>query len=189
MLRGWTDLGILHARSPGNFGRQLGSWRKAHPDHPITKTTLATLKSPGTELIGRIDNIAVLLPLESINAGVKRAAEAVQEGIRTMANQDRRPDKPRLRFYATNDEAKRTSQLYEQAKKDGAQFVIGPLGTEAVDILVANIEIDICQPCFSAIQTGKLMPTMLRFSSLGSPQNRRQNRQPSAPMWMGTGMR
>lgn len=143
VLRGWTDLGILHASSPGSFGRQLGSWKKANPAHPVTKTTLATLKSPGTELIGRIDNIAVLLPLQSNNAAVRRAAQAVQEGIRTMADRDQRVDKPRVRFYATTDEAKRTTRLYEQAKKDGAQFVIGPLGTEAVDILVANIEIDL----------------------------------------------
>lgn len=143
VLRGWTELAIMQAKSPGNFGRQLGNWKKQHPQHPITKTTLATLRSPGTEMIGRISKIAVLLPLDSLNAGVRRAAEAVKAGIVAMADADSRPDKPVVRFYATSDEARKTSTLYELAKKEGADFIIGPLGTDAVDTLVANIEIDL----------------------------------------------
>ncbi|MDH5631971.1 MAG: penicillin-binding protein activator [Gammaproteobacteria bacterium] len=143
VFRGWTDLALRQAKSPATFGRSLGQWKKDHSTHPVTETTLKTLKSPGPALIGRIGSIGILLPLSSASHAIKLAAEAVKEGIIAMDNASARPDKPQIRFYDTGDEVRQAMQQFAQAKKDGAQFIIGPLGNEAVDALVANVEIDV----------------------------------------------
>ncbi|MBE9515664.1 MAG: penicillin-binding protein activator [Proteobacteria bacterium] len=143
ILRGWTELALLQAKAPGSFGRKLNKWKKEHPEHPITKTTIATLRSPGPVLIGRIGKIGVLLPLSSTTRAVKLAAQAIQEGIATMDKANTRYDKPAIQYYDTGGDARQTAKQYELAKAEGAQFIIGPLGNEAVDTLVANIEINV----------------------------------------------
>ena len=143
VLRGWTELALMQAKAPGSFGRKLGKWKKDHPTHPITKTTIGTLRSPGPALIGRIGKIAVLLPLSSTSRAVKLAAQAVQEGIGVMDKANTRYDKPVIQYYDTSDDARHTARQYELAKQEGAQFIIGPLGNDAVDTLVSSIEIDV----------------------------------------------
>lgn len=138
VLKGWLKLAITRYQSKAKFRRLIKKWKELAPDHPITKTTLATLEGDGPVFVGHVAHIAVLLPLGS--SRYKYAANAVKEGIRLMFNRDPRASKPSIRFYDIGEELPDVTRFYNKAIEDGADFVIGPLGQEAVDELTSSSE-------------------------------------------------
>ena len=133
ILAGWLDLAtvaIENAGRPALLGRSVEVWQRAHPGHPASENLLNELASAKPGLIGRVDRIAVLVPLSS---GYKVAAEAVLAGVQAMDATNGDPDKPTIKVYDIGNDPGRAPQFYDQAVREGAQLIIGPLGREAVD--------------------------------------------------------
>ncbi len=133
ILAGWLDLAtvaIENAGRPALLGRSVEVWKRAHPGHPAGEDLLNELASAKPGLIGRVDRIAVLVPLSS---SYKVAAEAVLAGVQAMDATNSDPDKPTIKVYDIGDDPGRAPQFYDQAVREGAQLIIGPLGREAVD--------------------------------------------------------
>ena len=78
--------------------------------------------------------LAVLLPL---SGSMSTAARPVRDGLLAgyYAEQRRRPD---IAFYDTAGTAGGTIAAYDKAVADGADFVLGPLGRDAVSTLFHN---------------------------------------------------
>jgi outer membrane PBP1 activator LpoA protein len=137
VLAGWLELAVVaveNAGRPALLAKATENWRRAHRGHPASAALLDKLASTKPGLIGRIDRVAVLLPLSSSN--YKVAAEAVLAGIQAMDAANMDPDKPQIRVYDIGNDPTRAPAFYDQAVRDGAQFIIGPLGLEAVDQVV-----------------------------------------------------
>jgi len=132
-LAGWLQLAIIYAEDPRQFSREARAWKKANPKHPVTDTTLRTLASPAPRFIGRVDRIALLLPLSS---KYSRWAKPVRDGFMAMHALDGRPDKPSVSIYDIGEEPQDVKHYYATAVREGAQLVVGPMGREAVDYLV-----------------------------------------------------
>jgi outer membrane PBP1 activator LpoA protein len=143
VMRGWINLaiiGIEGARNPRELPQAIEDWRQRYPEHPINADLLATIGSRKPTMIGRIDHIALLLPLTSRYG---RAAQAVRDGFMAMDAHNPDPDKPQVRIYDIGDDPTKAPDYYEQAVQDGAQLVVGPLGADAVDQLASSGDLSI----------------------------------------------
>jgi uncharacterized protein len=136
VLSGWIELAIVSIDSTGNPARLTGAladWKKTYPAHPVNESLLASLASAAPGLTGRVERIALLLPLTS---GYAMAAQAVRDGFLAMDGANTAPDKPRITVYDTGADAAQVPAIYAQAAMEGAQLVVGPLGRDAAEAIV-----------------------------------------------------
>lgn len=140
VLSGWIELALIaveNAGQPLRMNAAVEQWRKANPAHPAGETILGALISQAP-MIGRVDRIALLLPLSS---GYAVAAQAVRDGFLAMDAANTDPDKPKISVYDTGPDPAMAPGFYEQAVNDGAQFVVGPLGREAAEAVMRQASI------------------------------------------------
>lgn len=168
VLIGWLELAIAvieNAATPNRLSIAVDGWRKAHPLHPTTAGFLQTLASPVAGVIGRIDRIALLLPLSSEHA---QAAQAVRDGFLAMSAANTRPDKPVVRVYDIGVDPAQAPAYYRTAIADGAQLIVGPLGLEAVDHVVKNTDLN-APTLLLSHTTEELRPTARHVFQFGLP--------------------
>ncbi len=136
VLIGWLQLAIAvsdNSGDPNELALAVSAWRKSHPNHPATDSFIRTLASPVPGIIGRINRIALLLPLTS---EFSKQAAAVRDGFMAMDAANTDPDKPMIMVYDTGPDPTQITKYYDAAVANGAQFVVGPLGHDAVSQLV-----------------------------------------------------
>ncbi len=135
ILSGWMELVQLskvYQLSPIRLKQEIEAWRLRYPDHPVSPDILAALTERKPEDVAYPDRVALLLPLSGKFAN---AGEALRDGF-TAAYYTRRPNpKQRIRIYDVGEDPSKVTAVYQQAIKDGAQFVVGPLDKEAVQKL------------------------------------------------------
>jgi outer membrane PBP1 activator LpoA protein len=137
-LRAWLELAVINKRGQGSPA-QLEQWRNRHPQHPAAPRFIDTLHNISTTTTTRPRHIALLLPLQGRYA---EAAAAIREGFIAAYYADK-PAEPatRLRVYNTNDE--NITLVYQQAVKNGADFVVGPLNKTAVSRLAEQASLTV----------------------------------------------
>lgn len=161
-LSGWAEL-VRIARASGQdstaFTQQIAGWHVRYRKHPASDETIALLRdmvprtattmSPVTPALtvpvtpaenataytGSATPIALLLPLTGPLAA---AGNAVRDGFMAAANAQ--AGGPVVRVYdvgvANADESSvEVLSAYEQARREGAAFVVGPLDKEGVKAL------------------------------------------------------
>ena len=141
ILSGWIELALIavdNAGQPLRMNIAVEQWKKTHPNHPAGEVVVSTLTSQAPSMIGRIDRIALLLPLTS---GYAVAAQAVRDGFMAMDAVNTDPDKPKIKLYDTGPDPLKVLEFYDQAVNDGAQFIVGPLGREAADTITHQASI------------------------------------------------
>lgn len=141
VLAGWLELAIIGLENAGSrvrLANAVESWRAAHAAHPVTPDFLKALARPDVGRVGRIDRIALLLPLTSDYA---QAAAAVRDGFMAMRAADPNPDKPAVTVVDIGGSAAQAPAFYQAAVAQGAQLIVGPLGFEAVDQVVKNTDL------------------------------------------------
>jgi outer membrane PBP1 activator LpoA protein len=132
-LSGWLELAAIAKSAltqPEAVAGRIKDWRARYPQHPVSPELLASLQPPPAEPLRRPGHIAVLLPL---SGAIAPSAEAIRDGF--LAAYEQRPDhhdyQPEIRFYDSTGIAD-IAQLYTQAIRDGAEFVVGPLEKDAI---------------------------------------------------------
>ena len=141
-LSGWLSMAMAALENAGNptaLDNALDNWRKSHLGHPATEDFLKTIVRPRPGQIGRVEKIALLLPLTSDYA---QAAAAVRDGFLAMDAANRNPDKPKVSVIDIGADPKQAIAAYDAAVKDGVQLIVGPLGLEAVDNIVKKTGLD-----------------------------------------------
>ena len=132
--RAWITLASLYARDGWNlFGLRnaFSKWVTQHQQHPATNSVLTTLAPPEcTSTDGA--QVALLLPLSS---SYREAASAFRDGFFSLHEADSDPAKPAIKVYDFGDQIELVPDYYQQALKDGASQVVGPLGRRAVTAL------------------------------------------------------
>lgn len=143
VLSGWLELALIaveNAGQPLRLNAAFEQWKKAHPNHPAGAAVFNTLTSPTPGISGRIDRIALLLPITS---GYSVAAIAVKEGFMAMDAANTDPDKPKIKIYDIGSDPTKAPEFYDQAIRDGAQFIVGPLGRESAEIIMRQASIKV----------------------------------------------
>ncbi len=137
-VNGWLEVVYLNKRwgsQPSELIKQLDQWKKRFPLHPaqIIKPKSLQLISSGEPLAPK--QIAVLLPLTGRFAA---SGKTIQNGLIAAQYQSGSSENiASLHFY---DTAKSLSGLisYQQAIKDGADFIIGPLDKRSINEILSS---------------------------------------------------
>ena len=135
IIKDWMELSLLikNSKNPFRLGNMLKSWKTLHPEHPVSDLLLAILAPQEEDEPAVIENIALLLPM---TGSYERAAQAVRDGFLASFYAADTPEiKPAIRIYDTGGDVNNILALYQQAKDDGANVIIGPLRKEAVEML------------------------------------------------------
>lgn len=146
-LAGWFALAIVARNTPPQgLQTALNDWQSRYPNHPASRNILPNLlqanESPSLQTMAKQQEpistkpqqVALLLPL---SGSFKAQAEAVRDGFMAAWYADNvtipRPD---VKFYDANSST--IVQTYQQVITAGANFVVGPLEKDTVNVLVNN---------------------------------------------------
>ncbi len=130
VLRGWLELGPIAAQAAdrGGAAPALASWRARYPTHPAAELVRSEFSSSGPtsgSVAGA--HIAVLLPITGRAAG---PAAQIRDGMLAALYATPEAGRPEMRVYDTGIES--VAAALDEAQRNGAEFVIGPLTREDV---------------------------------------------------------
>ena len=139
-IQGWIDLALTAQNK-----QSTGDWRKAYPDHPASTALtdqLTALASNDNKSVAKPKGlegpIALLLPFQA--EAFYPTADAIWRGFvaaQTEANND-----AEIKIYATQGDKDAVATIYQQAIKEGARYVIGPLTRdEATGLATGQIQV------------------------------------------------
>ncbi|ODN42669.1 penicillin-binding protein activator [Piscirickettsia litoralis] len=129
----WMALALIyktHEKHPEQLQDQLKQWQKAFPQTLSIDTLPYEIQSALSKRFWKINKIALLLPS---TGPYKEAAKAIKQGVLTAYYQSMGA-RPTLEIYDTNS-GKQAYSVYQQAIKEGANLIIGPLSKHAVQSL------------------------------------------------------
>ncbi|MGH8372628.1 MAG: penicillin-binding protein activator [Gammaproteobacteria bacterium] len=162
MARGWLELGDIARNTwqqPAAYLQQLLAWQNRYPAHPANQDIVAELIAKQRELVAYPPRIAVLLPL---NGAYQSAADAVRDGLLAayyqLANSS---TPPAITFYDTGGTPQSAQIAYQQAERDGANMVIGPLTKNAVAALADSGSLPVPVLALNNLDTGRSAPSNL----------------------------
>jgi outer membrane PBP1 activator LpoA protein len=135
-LSGWLELAHIAKTTlneTAGLDERITAWRTRYPHHPASENLMASLLAQQPErLRSQPSRIALLLPF---NGPYAKSAQAIRDGFFAAYFQRPAQDyQPIIRNYDTSRSAD-ISELYAQAVKDGAEFIVGPLEKEAISAL------------------------------------------------------
>jgi uncharacterized protein len=129
-VRGWLALGPIAAqavRNPASAAAAIEAWHARYPEHPAAALVRTELLSAAGAAFTPGTHIALLLPLTGRQAS---AAATVRDGFLTAYYVSATGDRPRIRIYDTG--ATGVAAVVDQARRNGASFIVGPLTREEV---------------------------------------------------------
>lgn len=135
-LQGWLELARI-MRTAQVDGRDLQNkvldWGTDFPEHPVTNAFIDMILNEHLAARTTTQAIAVLLPSKGPYQPV---TEAIKSGFLSAYYADNHLGvKPSIRFYDSSDKTKSFMTLYQQAVKDGADIIVGPLDKSAISQL------------------------------------------------------
>lgn len=174
-LKGWLELAAIVRRDqgqPAQLSQAVAAWQTRHPNHPANTQFIQALLAhqPGQAL--HPSQIALLLPLSGTYAG---PAQALRDGfLLAHYNQDSGDDSPKIRIYDVGDNPDDIVTYYNQAVRDGAQFVVGPLSKQAVLKLMADASLSVPTLTLNFAYQDDPLPANLYQISLSPEDEARQ---------------
>lgn len=160
---GWmalAEIGKQYQLGRRELQQLAEGWRQAYPQHPARQQFIDEMLRRSAQLVLQPKQIALLLPLSGRFAG---AGTAVRDGV--MAAYYNTPEKQRIaiRVYDVANPA-RVLPSYEQALREGADFVIGPLDKDGVTALLRRDEFPIPTLVLNSIDSFRLPDNLYQFS-------------------------
>jgi outer membrane PBP1 activator LpoA protein len=131
-LSGWMELvqiAKVHQLSPARLKEQIYLWKEKYPGHPASEEILVALSQRKEEDVAYPDRVALMLPLSGKFA---KAGEALRDGFLAAYFTLHPNQSQSIKIYDIGNNQD-VSSVYEQAVKEGAQFVVGPLTKDAVN--------------------------------------------------------
>lgn len=129
-LEGWLSLNVIAKvfRDDGlMLVEKVKAWQQLHPSHPANDIVIANPQTLGVSP----QRIALMLPL---SGGLSGPGNAIRDGFMS-AYFEAKQKGASVKFYDSGQQS--VDQLYQQAVKDGAQLIIGPLKKSNVARLAA----------------------------------------------------
>ncbi len=143
-LVGWIELAQTK-RAPYSSIEQLNyalnDWRSTHPNHPASDNLLTSILESFENFFAVPERVALLLPM---SGRYEKIAKVIYAGI-VSARELRTEDQyaPHIELYDTGDNPADIVYHYQRAVDDGADFVIGPLKKESVELLSQQTELPV----------------------------------------------
>lgn len=139
ILSGWLELADIARHSQAHaadIDKQIAAWRKRYPNHPASSDLVASLLAQQPEsLVSRPSHIGLLLPMSGPFAN---SAAAIRDGFLAAHYQTGKQDHQTvIQIYDTSNVSD-IAQIYTQAVKDGAKFIVGPLEKNTIATLLGQ---------------------------------------------------
>lgn len=135
--RGWLELALINRESGATTSSQLSSWRSAHAGHPAANPLpggLDYLVANGP----RQGTVALLLPL---SGQLAPAGYAVLDGYLAAYYAERANGGPANELLVVDlNNSPSAGSAYEEAVRQGASLVVGPLSKEGLAELATLLE-------------------------------------------------
>ena len=156
--------GPASLKSP-DFPARLAAWQSTHPQHPaqtlLVDELLEQHEEFGTRSLVAPKRIALLLPFEGPLAG---ASSAIRDGFLAARFETPPPAQPaEVVTYDTANKA--IGEVLDQAVADGADFVVGPLDKQSVEVLKARTNLPV--PVFALNATEAPAQGQMPFYQFG----------------------
>lgn len=136
----WIELAIINKTQlfkPLVLEQSLESWRQQYPNHMAVSTIPPEILALSRTAFVTPEHIAILLPL---SGQYENAAHAIRDGFLSAWYEDSEK-KAKISIYDAN--ALNIKDKYEQALRNGADFVVGPLEKRAIESLISSAEIKV----------------------------------------------
>lgn len=172
-LSGWMHLVQIaktYQLRPQQLKQQLVNWRQTHPDHPVLDALLEGLQARRQEDVSRPEHIALLLPLSGQFA---KAAEALRDGFLAAYYTHSDRMNQNIRIYDVGNDPNHIHEVYGRAVEEGAQFIVGPLKKEAINLIANSDPLPVPTLALNYTQDIKQIPTNLYQFGL-SPEDEAQ---------------
>jgi len=143
-LVAWTALAKTQRISYENqqqLKASLDQWRNHYPNQLISNALIQKIISEYTNYFVIPEKIAVLLPMSGPYSKIANVIYAAILSAKEL-NDDSRYN-PDIVLYDTGAQAEDILKHYQLAVSEGAQYVIGPLDKQAVEILATQGEISL----------------------------------------------
>ena len=150
VLASWLELAIINKTMffrPDRLQLSLSMWKEQYPDHPANKAITNEILLASTEESIRPSHIALCLPLSGL---YEWASQAIRDGFLAawFASTEY---KPVISVY--DCDAMNIKIVYQQALRDGADFVVGPLEKNAISNLLADNEVTVTTLALNQVDT------------------------------------
>ena len=138
-LSGWMALANVFKQDESSFAENISKWRKLYPVHPANSAFLSDYLKNYHNL-ARSPMIALILPESGAYAA---PAAVIKKGFMKAYNLAKKTGRTtsEIRFY--DSETSSPAKLYQQAIKEGAKLVVGPLDKKDIKALVNSTELSI----------------------------------------------
>jgi len=128
----WAQLNLIARQYPPHSQRlqtAIQGWQQHYTKNAPTAVFLHDLLGAQQRPVAEPRSIALLLPISSPFA---EAAKAVERGFVDMAKAHPLAGNPRIFIYDIGSNGHDAAHYYQEAVARGAQFIVGPLGADAV---------------------------------------------------------
>jgi outer membrane PBP1 activator LpoA protein len=132
--RGWLELNLIARRSnmlPVTMEPWVDQWYQRYGEHPAAASYAIKLLEESKRIYIQPTRIALMLPF---SGRLEKVAEAIQNGFLYAYYQDPGQLADLEIINASSDPAEFNLQ-YEQAIQNGADFVVGPIDKDLIDML------------------------------------------------------
>jgi len=133
-LRGWLELNLIVRRSnmlPVKMEPWIDRWYQLYGDHAAAPNYAINLLEESKRIYINPTRIALMLPF---SGRLEKVADAIQNGFLYAYYQDPDQVADLEIINASTDPAKFNLQ-YQQAIQNGADFIVGPINKELIDLL------------------------------------------------------
>ncbi|MFV1983850.1 MAG: penicillin-binding protein activator [Thiohalomonadales bacterium] len=161
ILSGWMELVEIAKKyqlRPGLLKEKIQLWRDSYSDHPLTPDLIAGLLERKAEDVAYPKHIALLLPL---NGKFSKAAEAIRDGFIASYYQNKSVTDLTIRIYDSSTFTNNILELYTNAQKNGAEFIVGPLNKKSVQLLAQQDSIPVPTLALNYTQQPETTPNNL----------------------------
>jgi len=165
VLSGWmalVEIAKTYQLQPEQLKAHLADWRAKYPNHPVLQKILDALLGRRREEVAYPDRIALLLPFSSKFA---EAADALRDGFLAAYYTHHPSDKQVVRIYDVGNNPADVLNVYHQAVQDGAQFIVGPLDKDAVNVLAHQDKLAVPTLALNySVDLSQYPPNLYQFS-------------------------
>ena len=141
-MRGWLELNLIARRSnmlPVKMEPWIDQWYQRYGDHTAAPSYAINLLEESKRIYINPSRIALMLPF---SGRLEKVADAIQNGFLYAYYQDPEQVAELEIINASTDPAEFNLQ-YEQAIQNGADFVVGPISKDLIDLLQRREELPV----------------------------------------------
>jgi outer membrane PBP1 activator LpoA protein len=141
-MRGWLELNLITRRSnmlPVKMEPWIDQWYQRYGDHPAAPIYAINLLEESKRVYINPKRIALMLPF---SGRLEKVSEAIQNGFLYAYYQD--PDRVAdLEIINASSNPAEFNLQYEQAIQNGADFIVGPIDKDLIDLLQKREELEV----------------------------------------------